>query len=105
MKRDDQRLLKGYQMDLKLLEEENKNLHRMIRDTKNKIAQLTSEFKLGDTVLWKHGRGERKGIVTEVMMGALQEVAYVVKPIMRDGSEGKPIRLETWYRKVWGTKA
>lgn len=105
MKREDQQLLKDYQADLKLMEKECNNLYKRMHEVKNKIAQLTSEFKTGDTVLWKHGRGERKGVIMEVMMGGLNQVAYSVKPIMKDGSLGKPMRLETWCRKVWGTKA
>lgn len=103
MKREDQRLLKGYQADLRLLEKEYNNTAMLIHEVKTKIAQLTAEFKVGDKIIWKHGKGTRTGLVDGVYM-KYGEPAYVVKPIRKDGSLGARMNVETFFKKVWGTK-
>lgn len=63
-----------------------------VRRLQAEIAERESEFKIGDTIIWKFGDGRRKGIVLKVLTGG----HLTVRGIRKDGSEGAIQKAYSW---------
>lgn len=55
---------------------------------RNAIAEARSEFRIGDVVEYKFGRGVARGVVKAIIPWAGMSQSLVVSRIRKDGSEG-----------------
>lgn len=65
---------------------------KKIRELEMEIAEAESEFKAGDKITWRFGKGRRQGIIQSVLKGG----HFYVRVILKSGADGALCKVYSW---------
>ena len=67
-----------------------------LRRLEQEVNEEQSRFKVGDEIIFLHGRTKKEGRVKDVLENYYGKNSYMVIPKWKDGSDGAPVKLY-WY--------
>lgn len=85
--------------DLPRLINERDALSDRIRALQTRKRAAHAKFKVGDRIQWDHGlNGKRQGIVRDFCGYDHSIPDYVVDPLLKNGSKGRPFVVRSWHK-------